>query len=206
LEIKGSRTFTQDRSRTNSVDHPSFGGLEMRASGWFWQGLAGITCAVAVACSSGGTGDLNKTPDDTSTDNEDAGAGSADNTKVGATGDGDAKAGADYVAKRNCAKCHTADMAGSTAPLTGYPDTVSLYSPNLTPDPETGIGSWNASQLAEAIRDGIDNEGMVLCPQMNHYKTMPDVEVNAIIAYLKSLPPIKRQIPGSICPPLKSKR
>lgn len=87
--------------------------------------------------------------------------------------------------------------------LGGYPDGVELWAPNLTPDNETGIGAWTDGQLRLAIREGIDRDGLVLCPQMQHYRTMPDVEVDAIIKYLRSLPPSKRAVKESICPPLK---
>ena len=94
-------------------------------------------------------------------------------------------------------------MSGSAAPIGGQPSGVSLYAPNLTPDQATGIGSWDDLQLQEAIVEGVDKEGLNLCPEMKHYKTMADDEVAAIIAYLRSLPPVKKVIPGSVCPPLK---
>jgi mono/diheme cytochrome c family protein len=114
-----------------------------------------------------------------------------------------ASAGEAAVQTRGCPKCHGNDMSGIMAPLGNQPDGVKLYPPNLTPDEETGIGKWDDLQLQEAIVEGVDNEGLNLCPQMKHYKTMPDDEVAAIIAYLRGLPPVKKVIPGSICPPLK---
>ena len=108
-----------------------------------------------------------------------------------------------------CPRCHNsadgAFMAGQAAPLAGYPTGVELYGPNLTPDKETGVGDWSDNQLVLAIRQGVDNESMNLCPQMVHYKTMGDDEVNAIVAFLRTIPAVKNQAPGSICPPLKSK-
>ena len=127
----------------------------------------------------------------------------------GATGNGtgattaSVSAGETAVQTRGCPKCHGNDMAGSSAPLGSQPDGVKLYPPNLTPDQATGIGNWDDLQLQEAIVEGVDNEGLNLCPQMKHYKTMPDDEVAAIIAYLRSLPAVTKVIPGSICPPLK---
>ncbi len=94
-------------------------------------------------------------------------------------------------------------MAGSAAKLGGQPAGIDLYAPNLTPDPETGIGSWTDSQLRYAIREGIDKDGLKLCPQMQHYLTMPEDEVASIIAYLRSLPPVKNAVRESVCPPLK---
>lgn len=108
---------------------------------------------------------------------------------------------------RNCASCHTPpggpELSGATVKLPGYPDGVELWAPNLTPDPETGIGAWTDGQLALAIREGVDKEGMVLCPQMQHYRDMGDGEVAAIIKSLRALPPFKRAVKESVCPPLK---
>lgn len=119
---------------------------------------------------------------------------------------GSVSVGQRAIQARECTKCHGSDMAGTTTRLPDQPTGVELYSPNLTPDNETGIGLWNDSQLSLAIRDGIDQEGLRLCPQMKHYADMPDRELASIVAYLRSLPPVKKVIPGSICPPLKTQR
>ena len=134
------------------------------------------------------------------------GGGSASGD-AGFTGPPTASLGASAVLARDCASCHTPagqpELSGAIAALPGYPDGVALWAPNLTPDPETGIGAWTDGQLRLAIREGVDREGLVLCPQMQHYKTMPDAEVDAIIKYLRSLPPAKHLVRESVCPPLK---
>jgi hypothetical protein len=60
------------------------------------------------------------------------------------------------------------------------------------------------------MRYGFDNAEMPLCPPMPHFDGsdpsrpfMTDVEANAIVAYLRALPPVTRSIPPSMCPPLK---
>jgi hypothetical protein len=60
------------------------------------------------------------------------------------------------------------------------------------------------------MRYGVDIHGLPLCPPMPHFDGsdptqpfMTDVEANAIIAYLRSLPPLERKIPSSTCLPLK---
>ena len=117
--------------------------------------------------------------------------------------------GAEAVRNRKCGDCHTTDpakvLSGSKTKLPNYPDTVELYPPNLTPDNDTGIGTWTDYQLQIAIRNGVDKDGLTLCPQMKHYADMQDDELNAIIAYLRSLPAVKNTIPKSICPPIKTK-
>ncbi len=89
-------------------------------------------------------------------------------------------------------------------PYSGDPR-VELYPPNLTPDDETGIGTWRDEQLALAIRTGQDQTGLALCPQMTHFSTMNDYEAYSIVKYLRSIPAVKQRIPRSVCPPLKTK-
>jgi hypothetical protein len=120
-------------------------------------------------------------------------------------------AGNEAVNKRQCTACHGPDMAGKTDPLTGKPEyeknlqglPVKLYPPNLTNDPETGIGKWADEELVVAIREGFDKESLQLCPQMQHYKNMSDFEAYSIVMYLRSLPVVSTQIPRSVCPPTK---
>jgi mono/diheme cytochrome c family protein len=68
---------------------------------------------------------------------------------------------------------------------------------NLTPDPETGIGAWTDGEKIRAIREGIDKDGNVLFPMMpyTHFREMSDEDVYSVVAYLDSLPPIKRAHP-----------
>ena len=143
----------------------------------------------AVACGGGGSSSLGT-------------AAPADAGKSPA----DKGVGAQSVATRKCNTCHTSAMSGQLTPLP-YPSdtTVELYPPNLTPDMATGVGGWTDEQLAFAIRDGQDNQGLELCPQMNHFSMMSDYEVYSIIAYLRSLPPVNQKILRSVCPPLKTK-
>ncbi|HSO36339.1 MAG TPA: c-type cytochrome [Labilithrix sp.] len=127
--------------------------------------------------------------------------------------------GAEAVQKRKCVDCHTANMSGATKAIVqpGVTDPrVELYPPNLTPDPETGIGpalekqdptrkGYTDDLLARAIRTGQDNEDLELCPQMKHFAEMSDFEVYSIVKYLRSLPPVKNKVLRSVCPPLKTK-
>jgi hypothetical protein len=145
----------------------------------------GISVAIAVACSSSSTsGPIG------------GGGGNA----TGATH------GESLVDSYGCRQCHGDDMAGQTTALslTGTVGRcVALYPPNLTPDNDTGIGSWSDAQIAGAIINGVDNQGLSLCPQMKHYKDAGVDDVNDMVAYLRGLPAVKKTIPGSTCPPLK---
>jgi mono/diheme cytochrome c family protein len=72
-----------------------------------------------------------------------------------------------------------------------------LVAPNITPDPETGAGRWTDEQLARAIRQGIGHDGRRLSVVMPYstLSILTDDDVHAIIAYLRSLPPVRRSLP-----------
>ncbi|MBK9169441.1 MAG: cytochrome c [Bryobacterales bacterium] len=74
-----------------------------------------------------------------------------------------------------------------------------IVASNLTPDPETGLGSWTDGEKIRAIRDGISRDGRVLFPMMPYefYREMADEEAEAIVAYLNSLPPVRRRHPAT---------
>jgi hypothetical protein len=115
------------------------------------------------------------------------------------------EAGQEAVKARNCVNCHTDSLAGSTTPLpvqNADPE-VKLYPPNLTSDEETGLGTWTDEQIALAIRTGVDNQSLQLCPQMKHDVTMSDYEVFSIVKYLRSIPKVSQKVPRSVCPPFK---
>jgi mono/diheme cytochrome c family protein len=158
---------------------------------WWWLGGVGASIAIAVACSSSSTNGPN---------------GGGPGGSGGATDGGDPNTGQALVTQYyQCTKCHGPDMAGSTQPLQLQQPVpcTELYPPNLTPDPTTGVGTWSDAQLANAIVNGVDNLSESLCPEMKHYKDAAPADVTDIIAYLRSIPAVKKVIPGSICPPLK---
>jgi mono/diheme cytochrome c family protein len=82
----------------------------------------------------------------------------------------------------------------------GLPGTV--VAPNITPDPETGIGAWTDGEKIRAIRDGVDRDGNALFPMMPYqgFRTMSDEDVEALVAYLDSLPPVKHRLPKTSLP------
>lgn len=67
--------------------------------------------------------------------------------------------------------------------------------PNLTPDQETGLGSWSDAEIARAIREGVDRDGrsMVIMPSYN-YHILSDADMAAILGYLRNLPPTRNAI------------
>jgi hypothetical protein len=85
--------------------------------------------------------------------------------------------------------------AGDVLPYADLPGRV--VAPNLTPDPETGAGTWTDDQLARAIREGISHDGRALFPMMPyiHYRRMPDEDLASVIVYFRSLPPLRNPLP-----------
>lgn len=109
------------------------------------------------------------------------------------------------VETRACGTCHKAADGTLSGQTTPQPNTMA-YPANLTPDSETGIGEWSAEQIVKAVLTGIDDEDEQLCTTMPKFKDlgMTESEANDIAAYLKSLAPVKHEIPESSCPPIKS--
>ena len=74
--------------------------------------------------------------------------------------------------------------------------------PNITPDAETGAGTWTDDMLARAIREGIGHDGRTLFPLMPYgqYKYMSDEDLASVIVYVRSLTPMRRTLPPSEIP------
>jgi mono/diheme cytochrome c family protein len=70
-----------------------------------------------------------------------------------------------------------------------------FYGTNITPDRETGIGDWSDDEIIAAIRDGYARGKGVEAPVMPYYQYagMSDADVRALVAYLRTLPPVRRE-------------
>ncbi|MGQ0676926.1 MAG: c-type cytochrome [Rhodospirillales bacterium] len=71
--------------------------------------------------------------------------------------------------------------------------------PNLTPDPETGLGKWSADDMAELLKSGMTPDGDFVGSEMtevvaNSTGKLTDADRRAIIAYLRSLPPVRHRV------------
>lgn len=77
-----------------------------------------------------------------------------------------------------------------------------LVAPNITPDKETGAGNWSDDTLARAIREGISHDGRALFPEMPYprYQQMSDEDLASVIAYLRTVPPVRNQLPTTKLP------
>jgi mono/diheme cytochrome c family protein len=78
----------------------------------------------------------------------------------------------------------------------GVPGVV--YARNITPDAETGIGTWADDDIMKAITQGISKNGDTLYPIMPYYNLnhMAKEDLQSIIAYIRTLKPIKNKIPA----------
>lgn len=105
-----------------------------------------------------------------------------------------------------CYACHTDEKAGGK-PLAGGLALKSpfgtFYSPNITPDPETGIGRWSDADFARALKDGVRPDGAHYFPAFPYttYTRMTDDDIRALKAYLFSLPPVHQPNRAHDVPP-----
>jgi mono/diheme cytochrome c family protein len=72
-----------------------------------------------------------------------------------------------------------------------------VYSTNLTADKETGLGNWSDQQIRDAITKGIRPDGERLLPVMPYedYSGMAEEDLKALIAYLRTLKPVRKATP-----------
>jgi mono/diheme cytochrome c family protein len=77
-----------------------------------------------------------------------------------------------------------------------------VSAPNITPDPETGAGRWTDDMLARAIREGISHDGRALFPLMPYpqFTFMSDEDVASVVAYLRTLKPLRSTVPPTDIP------
>jgi mono/diheme cytochrome c family protein len=103
----------------------------------------------------------------------------------------------------DCVSCHT--RPGGAAFAGGLPLKTpfgTIYTANITPDKDSGIGGWSEEQLARAMREGLDDDGNHLYPAFPYtaYTKVTDEDVHAIYAYLKSITPVSYNPPKNEMP------
>ncbi len=78
-----------------------------------------------------------------------------------------------------------------------------LFVPNITPDLETGSGTWTDEQFERALRQGIGYDGRTLFPMMPYYnfRHLSDEDLASIVVYIRSLKPIRKAVPKTQLPP-----
>ena len=123
---------------------------------------------------------------DDSTDDQGTDAGGTSNAAAIADG-------LSIVQAKGCASCHGADLSGDIKEPAGN------YSANITPDSATGIGTWTETDLTNALRESIDDQGVALCTPMPKYAELTDDQIADLYAYLRSIPAVSKAQPDTDC-------
>ncbi len=120
-----------------------------------------------------------------------------------------AKAGEYLATIAACAECHALTKKGPRQPsdpqfMGGSEGAMesaagNVWAPNLTPDKETGLGRYHAELIKHALRDGKRLDGKAMAPPMSimlpHYSGLAEEDMDALVAYLRALPPARHQVP-----------
>lgn len=109
---------------------------------------------------------------------------------------GDSKAGEQVFWAAGCASCHAAADATGDAMLVlsggqAFPTAFGTFmAPNISPDPNEGIGGWTLVQFANAVTQGVDDEGNHLYPALPYaaYNKMVPQDVANLKAFMDTLP------------------
>jgi mono/diheme cytochrome c family protein len=109
----------------------------------------------------------------------------------------------------HCVECHSASFAeyqtltqGALPPLVGgveFSDPIlgRIYSKNLTPDAETGIGRYSDGQIARMMRWSVRPDGRASIRTLMPFHNMSDDDVIAIISFLRQQPPVRHAVPSN---------
>src|SRR6188472_777689 len=106
--------------------------------------------------------------------------------------------GAELAAIGNCITCHTAAGGSALAGGRALPTPFgTIYSSNITPDPDTGIGRWSEAAFQRAMREGVDRAGHHLYPAFpyNHFTLVTEGDNKALYAYLMTRDVVTAKIP-----------
>jgi mono/diheme cytochrome c family protein len=104
------------------------------------------------------------------------------------------KRGRELAAIGNCSDCHTVrggkNFAGGLPVPTQF---GTIFSSNITPDPETGIGRWSETAFRRAMRSGVDRDGRHLYPTFpyDHFTNVSDDDDAALYAFLMTREPVR---------------
>jgi mono/diheme cytochrome c family protein len=114
--------------------------------------------------------------------------------------------GATLAAAGYCSTCHTVPggkpFGGGYAMKSAF---GTIYSTNISPDRETGIGAWSKDAFRRAMHEGVARDGSHLFPAFpyDHFTKISDDDVDAIYAFIMSQKPVRAPaIPNALIPPL----
>jgi len=96
----------------------------------------------------------------------------------------------------NCSVCHTSEGGAAFAGGLALPTPFGvIHSTNITPDPDTGIGTWSEAAFIRAMRRGVDRDGRHLYPAFpyDYFTRVSEDDLRAIYAYLMTRDPVASQ-------------
>jgi nicotinate dehydrogenase subunit B len=103
--------------------------------------------------------------------------------------------GRELAALGNCVTCHTSSQGKPNAGGLGIQTPFGVvYSTNLTPDPQTGIGLWSQQAFNRAMREGISRDGHYLYPAFPYtsFTRISDEDLTALYGWLMSQEPVRQ--------------
>jgi mono/diheme cytochrome c family protein len=106
--------------------------------------------------------------------------------------------GRELAAIGNCVSCHTSEEGKPFAGARPLPTPFgTMYSTNITPDPETGIGRWSEDDFRRAMHEGVDEKGRDLYPAFpyDHFTRVTDDDLKALYAYFMTRDPVRAGVP-----------
>lgn len=113
------------------------------------------------------------------------------------------KKGANLAALANCDVCHTVPGGAAYAGSRPIPTPFgTIYSTNITPDRDTGIGRWSEDAFRRAMREGIARDGHHLYPAFpyDHYVRTSDEDIHALYGFVMTRTPVSSRPPESALP------
>ena len=111
--------------------------------------------------------------------------------------------GAELAALGDCSVCHTTQSSRPYASGRGVQTPFGVvYATNITPDPETGIGTWPESAFRRAMREGVDRDGRNLYPVFPypHFTQATNRDIAALYAFLMTRPAVHADTPPNRLP------
>src|SRR5438093_3939907 len=108
--------------------------------------------------------------------------------------------GQQLAALGDCAVCHTSVNGVLNAGGRALPTPFgTIYSTNITPDVETGIGAWSYPAFERAMRDGLHRDGRQLYPAFpyTHFSKTSEADLQALYAYLIAQPAVRATAPAN---------
>ena len=108
--------------------------------------------------------------------------------------------GKQLAALGDCAVCHT--VTNGILNAGGRPIETpfgTIYSTNITPDAETGIGTWSYPAFERSMREGVHRDGRQLYPAFpyTHFSKTTDADLQALYAYLMAQAPVRTEMPNN---------